>query len=131
VAPPAPAPAPPAGRAGGPPPGGGPGGPPALTVTQEKLGEGLTRLTTGPGSYDSIGVEFKDYIMMLEGGQPEARALAYIAEVKKMYPNKPLRYVWNSHPHSDHTRCLPAFVAEGVTIVTQQTNKEFFVRAHN
>src|SRR6185503_19177095 len=59
----APAPPPPAGRGGGPPPGGGPGGPPALTVTQEKLGEGLTRLTTGAGSYDSIVVEFKDYVM--------------------------------------------------------------------
>ena len=127
----APAPAPPAGRGGGPPPGGGPGGPPALTVQTEKLGDGLTRLTTGAGSYDSIVVEFKDYVMMLEGGQPEARGLAYIAEVKKMYPNKPLRYVWNSHPHSDHTGGLPAFVAEGVTIVTQQNNKEFFERALN
>jgi glyoxylase-like metal-dependent hydrolase (beta-lactamase superfamily II) len=127
----APAPPPPAGRAGGPPPGGGPGGPPALTVTAEKLGEGLTRLTTGPGSYDSIVVEFKDYVMMLEAGQPEARSLAYIAEVKKMYPSKPLRYVWNSHPHSDHTGGLPAFVAEGVTLVTQQNNKEFFERALN
>jgi len=127
----APAPAPPAGRGGGPPPGGGPGGPPALTVQTEKLGDGLTRLTTGPGSYDSILVEFKDYVMMLEGGQPEARGVAYIAEAKKMYPNKPLRYVWNSHPHSDHTGGLPAFVAEGVTIVTQQNNKEFFERALN
>ena len=127
----APAPAPPAGRAGGPPPGGAPGGPPALTVTAEKLGEGLTRLTTGPGSYDSLLVEFKDYVMMLEAGQPEARSLAYIAETKKMFPNKPLRYVWNSHPHADHTGGLPAFVAEGVTIVTHQNNKEFFERALN
>ena len=127
----APAPAPPAGRAGGPPPGGGPGGPPALTVTAEKLGEGLTRLTTGPGSYDSLLVEFRDHVMLLEAGQPEARSLAYIAETKKMYPNKPLRYVWNSHPHSDHTGGLPAFVAEGVTIITHQNNKEFFERALN
>jgi glyoxylase-like metal-dependent hydrolase (beta-lactamase superfamily II) len=127
----APAPPPPAGRAGGPPPGGGPGGPPALTVTAEKLGEGLTRLTTGPGSYDSLLVEFRDYVMLLEAGQPEARSLAYIAETKKLYPNKPLRYVWNSHPHADHTGGLPAFVAEGVTIITHQNNKEFFERALN
>jgi glyoxylase-like metal-dependent hydrolase (beta-lactamase superfamily II) len=127
----APAPAPPAGRAGGPPPGGAQGAPPALTVTQEKLGEGVTRLTTGPGSYDSILVEFKDYVMMLEAGQPEARGIAYLAEARKMYPNKPVRYVWNSHPHSDHTGGLPALVAEGVTIITQQNNKEFFERALN
>ena len=126
----APAPAPPAGRGGGP-PAGGPGGPPALTVTVEKLGDGLTRLTTGPGSYDSLLVEFRDYVMMLEAGQPEARSLAYIAETKKLYPNKPLRYVWNSHPHSDHTGGLPALVAEGVTIITQENNKEFFEKALN
>ena len=65
-----PAPAPPAGRGGGPPPGGAPAGPPAMTVTAEKLGDGLYRLTTGAGSYDSILVEFKDYVMMLEAGQP-------------------------------------------------------------
>src|SRR5262249_57930641 len=111
---------PPAGGRG--PGGGGPGGPPALTVTTEKLGDGLYRLTTGPGSYDSVIVEFKDYIMMLEAGQSEARALAYVAEIKKLVPNKPIRYVWNSHPHSDHTGGLPVLVAEGATIITQKNN---------
>jgi len=124
-----PAPAPPAG--GGPPPGGAPGGPPPMTVTQEKLGDGLIRLTTGNGSYDSILVEFKDYVMMLEAGQSEARGVAYIAEAKKIFPNKPLRYVWNSHPHSDHTGGLPALVAENVTIITQQNNKAFFEKSLN
>ena len=124
-----PAPAPAAGRGGG--PGGPPGAPPALTVTAEKLGDGLYRLTTGAGSYDSIVVEFKDYVMMLEAGQPEARGVAYIAETKKLFPNKPIRYVWNSHPHSDHTGGLPALVAEGVTIITQENNKAFFEKALN
>ena len=31
-----------------------------LSVTSEKLGDGLYRLTTGAGSYDSVIVEFKD-----------------------------------------------------------------------
>ena len=102
-----------------------------MTVTAEKLGDGLYRLTTGAGSYDSILVEFRDYVMMLEAGQPEARSVAYIAETKKMFPKKPLRYVWNSHPHSDHTGGLPALVAEGVTIITQENNKDFFEQALN
>ena len=102
-----------------------------MTVTAEKLGEGLYRLTTGAGSYDSLLVEFKDYVMMLEAGQPEARSVAYIAETKKLFPNKPLRYVWNSHPHADHTGGLPALVAEGVTIITHQNNKAFFENALN
>jgi glyoxylase-like metal-dependent hydrolase (beta-lactamase superfamily II) len=119
----------PAGGRGGP---GGPGGaPPPLTVTSEKLGDGLYRLTTGPGSYDSVIVEFKDYVMMLEAGQSVARGLAYIAETKKLIPNKPIRYVFNTHPHSDHTGGLPALVAEGATIITQKNNMDFLEKALN
>src|SRR4051812_45665774 len=127
-----PAPPPPAGRGAAP---GGPapaaGAPPALVVTSEKLGDGLYRLTTGPGSYDSVIVEFKDHIMMLEAGQSEARGLAYIAETKKLIPNKPIRYVMNTHPHSDHTGGLPALVAEGATIITQKNNEAFLDKALN
>ena len=102
-----------------------------MNVTTEKLGEGVWRLTTGANSYDSIIIDFKDYAMMLEAGQSEARALAYIAETKKLIPNKPIRYVMNTHPHSDHTGGLPALVAEGATIITQKNNEEFFERALN
>src|SRR6185503_21093967 len=52
----------PAGRGDGAPRG----APAPLVVTSEKLGDGLYRLTTGPGSYDSVIVEFKNYVMMLE-----------------------------------------------------------------
>lgn len=111
--------------------GAGRGPAPALTVTSEKLGDGLYRLTTGAGSYDSLIIEFKDHIMMLEAGQSEARALAYIAEAKKLIPNKPIRYVMNTHPHSDHTGGLPALVAEGATIITHRNNVEFLEKALN
>jgi glyoxylase-like metal-dependent hydrolase (beta-lactamase superfamily II) len=128
------APPPPAGRGG--PGGGAPGGgagrggaPPALTVTTEKLGDGLYRLTTGPGSYDSLLVEFKDYVMMLEAGQSIARGQLYIDESKKLFPNKPIRYVFNTHPHSDHTGGLPALVANGTTIITQKNNAAFLEKS--
>jgi glyoxylase-like metal-dependent hydrolase (beta-lactamase superfamily II) len=124
-----PAPAPARGGAGG--GGGAPPAAPAMNVTSEKLGDGLYRLTTGAGSYDSVIVEFKDYIMMLEAGQSQARALAYVAETKKLIPNKPIRYVMNTHPHSDHTGGLPVLVAEGATIITQKNNAVFMERALN
>jgi glyoxylase-like metal-dependent hydrolase (beta-lactamase superfamily II) len=119
-----------------PPPGGGggpPGGgqPPALTVTAERLGDGVFRYTTGAGSYDSLVVEFDNYIMMLEAGQSQARAAAYVAEIKKQFPGKPIRYVMVTHPHADHTGGLPVLVAEGATIVAQENSREFFDRALN
>jgi len=118
-----PAPAPAGGRGGGP--------PAPLVVTSEKLGDGLYRLTTGPGSYDSLIVEFKDYILMLEAGQSVARGTAYIAKTKELIPNKPIRYVMVTHPHSDHTGGLPALVAEGAIIVTQKNNEDFLEKALN
>ena len=124
-------PPPPAGRGGGAPPAAGGAAPPPMMVTAEKLGDGLYRLTTGAGSYDSLIVEFRDHIMMLEAGQSEARALAYIAETKKMFPNKPIRYVMNTHAHSDHPGGLPALVAEGATIITHKNNEEFLEKALN
>ena len=112
-------------------PGGGGGQPPQLTITKEQLGEGLYRYTTGQGSYDSLIVEFDDYIMMLEAGQSQARAQLYVDEIKRQFPGKPIRYVMTTHPHSDHTPGLPVLVAEGATIITHENNREFFERALN
>ncbi len=121
-----------------PPPPGAPaagGGPPpqpaALTLTKEELAPWLWRYTTGAGSYDSIIAEFDDYIMMLEAGQNQARAQLYIDEIKRQFPGKPIRYVWNSHPHGDHTPGIPAVVAEGATVIAQANAVEFFERALN
>jgi glyoxylase-like metal-dependent hydrolase (beta-lactamase superfamily II) len=94
----------------------------------EKLGEGVWRTT---GGYNSLIIEFKDYIMMLEAGSNEAQTVLAIAEAKKLVPNKPIRYVMNTHPHSDHTAGLPAMIAEGAILITQKNNEEFFERALN
>jgi glyoxylase-like metal-dependent hydrolase (beta-lactamase superfamily II) len=120
------APPPAAGRGGGP---GGPGGPPAAAQgpTSEKLAEGVFRIN---GAYNALAVEFADHIFLFEPGpQNEARSQAIIAEAKRVIPKKPIRYGVISHHHFDHTSGLPAVVAEGITIVTHQTNKAFFERA--
>jgi glyoxylase-like metal-dependent hydrolase (beta-lactamase superfamily II) len=82
------------------------------------------------GAYNALAVEFADHILLFEPGpQNEARAQAIIAETKKVIPNKPIRYGVISHHHFDHTSGLPAVVAEGITIVTHETNRAFFMNA--
>jgi len=96
-----------------------PANPPAQS---EKLGDGVYLIT---GGYAVIAVDFKDYITLIECGQSEARALAVIAEVKRLIPNKAIKYVINTHSHFDHSSGLRTFVAEGSTIVTHQVNKAY------
>jgi glyoxylase-like metal-dependent hydrolase (beta-lactamase superfamily II) len=69
--------------------------------------------------------------MLLEGGDSENRALAIIAEAKRLIPNKPIRYVMNTHSHSDHSGGLATMVAEGATIITHDNNKELFEKAYS
>jgi glyoxylase-like metal-dependent hydrolase (beta-lactamase superfamily II) len=118
-------PAPAAGRAGAPPaaPGGAPAPP---TVHSEKLADGVYRIT---GGYVALAIDFKDHVVVLEGGQNEARGLAVIAEAKRVIPNKPIRYVVNTHAHFDHGSGLAPFVAEGITIITHANNKAFLEKA--
>jgi glyoxylase-like metal-dependent hydrolase (beta-lactamase superfamily II) len=98
----------------------------------EKLAEGVYRITQvpGQGAYNALAVEFSDHVLLFEPGpQNEARAQAIIGETKKVIPNKPIRYGVLSHHHFDHTSGLPAVVAEGITIVTHETNRAFLMNA--
>jgi glyoxylase-like metal-dependent hydrolase (beta-lactamase superfamily II) len=116
------------------PAGGGRGGPgggaaPAAAAgpTSEKLADGVYRIN---GAYNALAIEFKDHIVLFEGGaQSEARSLAIIAEAKKVIPGKPIRYSILTHHHFDHSSGLPAIVAEGATIITHDVNKNFLLKA--
>ena len=115
-------PPPPAGRGGG--PGGGGGGgaaqPPAAPPV-EKLGDGVFKIG---GNYVSLAVDMGDHILVVESGQSDARGLAVMAAAKQAIPNKPIRFVVNSHPHFDHASGLSAAVAEGATILTHNNNEK-------
>jgi len=110
-------------RMEGPPPPAPP--PPLPPAASEKLADGVYRIT---GGYVSLAVEFKDYVVVLESGQSEARGLAILAETKKLFPAKKIKYVVLSHPHFDHMMGLPPFIAEGITILVDD-NAKFFTDA--
>jgi glyoxylase-like metal-dependent hydrolase (beta-lactamase superfamily II) len=116
---------PPAGRGRGGPGGGGRGGRggEAPASISEDLGGGFWLIT---GGYAAIVADFKDYIVVIEGPQNDMRATQIITEAKRLVPNKPIKYVINTHAHFDHSGGLRAFVAEGATIITHQVNKAYY-----
>ena len=100
---------------------------PAIKVDSKKLGDGIWFLAGG--SHNSMVVEFPTYITVIEGPLGEARSLAVIAEAKRLVPNKPIKYLINTHSHFDHSGGVRTYVAEGATIITQETNVPFYQKA--
>ncbi len=64
----------------------------------------------------------------MEAPASEARGEAVIAETRRLIPNKPIRYVINTHHHFNHLSGLRPFVAEGATILTHEVNKDWYER---
>jgi glyoxylase-like metal-dependent hydrolase (beta-lactamase superfamily II) len=101
---------------------GGRGGAPAGPMSED-LGGGFWLVT---GGYGAVVADFKNFIVVIEGPQNDMRAEQVIAEAKRLVPNKPIKYVINTHAHFDHSGGLRAFVAGGSIIVTHQVNKNYY-----
>jgi glyoxylase-like metal-dependent hydrolase (beta-lactamase superfamily II) len=100
---------------------------PPVTVTVEKLAAGVYYLKGG--THHSVAIDQKDHIVVVEGPQNEARSAAVIAKVKETIPNKPIKYLVNSHVHFDHSGGVRTYVDEGATIVTHEANKSYYEKA--
>ena len=93
-------------------------------VTVEKVSDGVWFLAGG--SHNSVAIEMRDHLILVEAPLGDARTQAVIAQLKLLAPGKPIRSVVNSHAHFDHSGGLRAAVAEGATIVTQAQNVAYF-----
>jgi glyoxylase-like metal-dependent hydrolase (beta-lactamase superfamily II) len=109
--------------------GGGRGGGPAPEPVD--LVEGLyDGVYTVGGGYVAMIVEFTDFLVVFEGGaQSENRGQQVLAAVRGTFPDKEIRYLVNSHFHSDHSSGLAAWAREGITILTHQENVDYMEMA--
>jgi glyoxylase-like metal-dependent hydrolase (beta-lactamase superfamily II) len=110
----------------------GGGGTPAVSeapvdLTQQ-VGDGAWLVI---GGYVALVVEFSDHLAVFESGQSESRGEMIIQQIKDNISDKEIRYIINSHPHSDHTAGLIPFMREGAILVTHEENVEFLDMALN
>jgi glyoxylase-like metal-dependent hydrolase (beta-lactamase superfamily II) len=96
----------------------------APVVEARPLGDGIWLM--GGGSHNSVAVEFKNFIAVVEAPLDEARSLAVIEKLVELIPNKPIRYVVNTHDHFDHLGGLRTYLHVGATVITHQRNRQFY-----
>jgi glyoxylase-like metal-dependent hydrolase (beta-lactamase superfamily II) len=97
---------------------------PPVKIETQKLADGVWLI--GGGTHNSVAVEFKDYAAVIEAPLDEERSLAVIAETNRLIPNKPIRYVVNTHHHWDHLGGIRTYVHEGATVITYDGNLPFY-----
>jgi glyoxylase-like metal-dependent hydrolase (beta-lactamase superfamily II) len=99
---------------------------PPARVDMRRLAEGVYLM--GGSTHNSIAVEFRNFVTVIEAPVDEQRSLAVIEEIVKRIPDKPIRFLVNTHQHFDHIGGLRTYLHIGATIVTHWKNFEFYNR---
>jgi len=94
--------------------------------TMTKLADGVYSFERS--GYKSVAVEFPRWIAMFEAPRSEDFNLRVIEAVVKQIPNKPIRYIVNSHQHFDVAAGLRTYFHIGATVITHWRNWELYNR---
>ena len=114
-----------------------------LTDANFKLPEGLTQAKPAPaaqpstkysdnvytinaGGYNVLAVGFKDHVFVMETPANDNVSRQAIAEIKKLFPGKPIKYFAVTHHHDDHAGGVRTYIAEGATLLGLPGEKAFF-----
>jgi glyoxylase-like metal-dependent hydrolase (beta-lactamase superfamily II) len=113
-----------------------------LPGTVKEIAKGVY-LVYNVGGYQPMFIEFKDFVLAVEApashpsveetpletiGNINALTEEFIAKIRQIIPNKPIKYVVLTHSHSDHMGGLRAFAPEKSTVLTTPGNKAFYER---
>jgi glyoxylase-like metal-dependent hydrolase (beta-lactamase superfamily II) len=84
--------------------------------------ENISR-TTGQWSYNVLAVAFDEFVLVTEAPLGSETTERVLEKIRELAPGKPVRYLVQSHHHSDHIGGIRPYVAEGTTILTGATAK--------
>src|ERR1700720_2307383 len=96
-----------------------------VKVDTQKLADHVWLIGGGP--MNSVLVEFKDFVAVVEAPQNEARSLAVIDEVHNLVPGKMIRYIVNTNHRMIYAGGLRTYFSQGTTVVTHQSNRDYYI----
>ena len=82
--------------------------------------------TVNAGGYNVLAVGFKDHVFVMEAPNGDGTSRQAIAEIKKIFPGKPIKYIAVTHHHDDHSGGIRTYIAEGATLLGLPGEKTFF-----
>jgi glyoxylase-like metal-dependent hydrolase (beta-lactamase superfamily II) len=82
--------------------------------------------TINAAGYNVLAVGFKDHVFVMETPNGDSVSRQAIAEIKKLFPGKPIKYVAVTHHHDDHAGGIRTYIAEGSTLIVSPGEKAFF-----
>lgn len=103
-----------------------PAAPSAPVIAVDSIAPGVW--SVAGQSHHTIVIEQAGQLVLVEAPQNEARTLAAIDAARAIRPGKPPTLLINTHHHFDHAGGIRAAIAEGLTIVTHDANRDFYER---
>ncbi len=88
-------------------------------VQLDPLAPGVYHVTGS--SHNSLAVEMKDHVIVVELPLFEERSVAVIKAIEDKIPGKPIKFGVITHYHIDHSGGLRAYAAKGATLLAPES----------
>jgi glyoxylase-like metal-dependent hydrolase (beta-lactamase superfamily II) len=85
-----------------------------------------TVYTVNASGYNVLAIGFKDHVFVMEAPINDGVSRQAIAEIKKIFPGKPIKYIAVTHHHDDHAGGIRTYIGEGATLIGLPGEKAFF-----
>lgn len=94
-------------------------------VSVEKFSKNIYLVQLKHDDFQSLIIEFEDFLVVTEAPLNSANGELVIAEAQRIAPGKPIRYFLFNHFHNWYSGGFRPFVQRGVTILSKGGNKPY------